>query len=64
MGGVSLPLPMPKAWRFSLALPMLPDGATEAASRPGERLAVIEEEQNFLFTQSLKQTVRYSVIAS
>src|SRR5208282_2378331 len=31
---------MPKAWCFSLVAPMLPDGATEAASRPEGRLAV------------------------
>ena len=38
-GNVSTPCPC-VAWRFSLAVPMLPDGATEAASRPEGRLAV------------------------
>jgi hypothetical protein len=38
-GVVSYPCPC-EAWRFSLAAPRMPDGATEAASRPEGRLAV------------------------
>lgn len=36
---MSYPCPC-EAWRFSLAAPRMPDGATEAASRPEGRLAV------------------------
>jgi len=40
MQWVECPYPCPcEAWRFSLAAPMLPDGAAETASRPGGRLA-------------------------
>jgi len=37
-GDVSTPLPMPKAWHFSLAAPMLLDGATDA-NKPPRRTA-------------------------